>query len=490
MSKIVTGRKNVTLDPDNWDETRALGHQMVNDMMTYLQTIETKPTMFPTKEAIKNICSPLSEEGEGEKKVYEVFKNDILPYTVPITRPRMWAMVAGTGSPFGMLAEMLRAGTNSGVEMLFAEGYVHQQVIDWIKNLLDFPIEAGGVLVSGGTEANFTALAVARNSKAEVDVKSRGVQALKKRMTLYCSDEAHHCMERSVELLGLGNEALKWVPTDDHCRIKLDALKEMIEDDRKAGFHPFCIVGCAGTVNSGAFDDLNALRDLANQEKMWFHVDGAFGAWVKLSKTHRHLADGMESADSLAVDLHKWMDMPYGIGCTLVKDRAAHFKTFVFGHEAEYAKSGLELSEDQLSNPSNLSLQWSRNFTSLKAYMLLRANGSRKYRDLIQQNLDQINYLAGLIKNDPDFELTTPLASNAVCFRYRPKGLGEAEVEKLNKLIYSSICDKSFWIISDTTMKGKYSLRACNVNHRSRLEDFDYLISLVKELGAKHRSDV
>jgi glutamate/tyrosine decarboxylase-like PLP-dependent enzyme len=146
-----------------------------------------------------------------------------------------------------------------------------------------------------------------------------------------------------------------------------------------------------------------------------------------------------ERADSLATDLHKWMDMPYGIGCTLVKDRAAHFKTFVFGHEAEYAKSGLELSEDQLGNPHNLSIQWSRNFTSLKAYMLLRSNGSKKYCELVQQNLDQINYLADLIRKEPDFEITVPVVSNAVCFRYKPKGLVEADVEKLNKLIYGFI---------------------------------------------------
>ena len=156
---------------------------MLDDMMDYLQAIETKPTKFPTKEAIKNICTSLSEEGEGDERVYEIFKNDILPYTVPITRPRMWAMVAGTGSPYGMLSEMLRAATNSGVEMLFSEGYVHQQVINWIKELLGFPMESGGVLVSGGTEANFTALAVARNAKAEIDVKTRGVQDIKKRMT-------------------------------------------------------------------------------------------------------------------------------------------------------------------------------------------------------------------------------------------------------------------------------------------------------------------
>jgi aromatic-L-amino-acid decarboxylase len=164
-------------------------------------------------------------------------------------------------------------------------------------------------------------------------------------------------------------------------------------------------------------------------------VDGAFGAWVRLSDTHRHLVEGMERADSLAVDFHKWMNMPYGIGCTLVRDRLAHFSTFVYGHEAEYLKSAFDLSEDQLTNPHNLALPLSRSFSSLKAYMLLRAYGRKKYNSLIQQNLNQINYLAALIEEDDELELTAPVVSNVVCFRFRPTDLDELKTEKLNRLI-------------------------------------------------------
>ncbi|GAH81349.1 unnamed protein product, partial [marine sediment metagenome] len=253
------------------------------------------------------------------------------------------------------------------------------------------------------------------------DTKAKGVQALSRKMTIYCSDETHHCLERSVEILGLGNEALRWIPTDDDCRIRIDALKRAIEDDKKQNKHPFCIIGCAGTVNSGAFDELNALADLAKKENMWFHVDGAFGAWVKISKTHRHLADGMERADSIAIDLHKWMNMPYGIGCTLVKDRFAHYSTFVYGHEAKYLKSAFDQLKDQIINPHNLALPLSRDFTSLKAYMLLRAYGKNKYSNLVQQNIDQTNYLGELIRKEPNMEITAPVVSNIVCFRYKPK---------------------------------------------------------------------
>ncbi len=285
-------------------------------------------------------------------------------------------------------------------------------------------------------------------------------------MTLYCGDETHRCLERSVELLGLGNEALRKIPTDNDCRIEVDALKLAITKDREQGYYPFCIIGCAGTTNTGAFDDLNALANIAQKEKMWFHIDGAFGAWVKISRTHKHLADGMERADSLAVDFHKWMNMPYGIGCTLVKDRIAHFSTFVYGHEAEYLKSAFDLSEDQLTNPHNLALPLSRNFSSLKAYMLLRAYGKNKYSNLVQQNLDQIKYLAELIEKDPELELTAPVVSNVACFRFKPTNIEEIKIENLNRLIMDEVNKKAFWMISDTTIKGKYMLRACNVNHR------------------------
>jgi glutamate/tyrosine decarboxylase-like PLP-dependent enzyme len=472
-----------TLDPEDWESMRALGHRMVDDMLIYLQNIRSAPSGFPPQKAIEDICVPLTQEGEGEEKVYEVFRQSILPYTFPITRPRFWGVVAGTGSPYGMLAEMLRAGMNGAQEALSSEGYVHKQVISWIKEMLGFPEEAGGVLVSGGSEANFTGLAVARNAKAEVDMKAKGIQGLGRRMTLYCSDETHHCLERSVELLGLGNEALRWIPTDEECRIKLDDLKKAIEDDKKQNNHPFCIIGCAGTVNSGAFDDLNALADLAEKENMWFHVDGAFGAWVKISKTHRHLADGMERADSLAVDLHKWMYMPYSIGCTLVKDRIVHYNTFVYGHEARYIKSAFDQLKERVINPHDLALPLSRNFTSLKAYMLLRAYGKNKYSNLIQQNIDQINYLAELIKKETELEITAPVASNIVCFRYKPKGLTEPEIEKLNKMISNALNQISFWIVSDTTIKGRYMLRACCVNHRSQKQDFEFLVNEVKKIG-------
>ncbi len=475
--------KEITLDPDDWDSMRILGHRMLDDMMSYQQKIRSRQFSFPTKEAIKEICVPLSTEGEGEEKVYEIFLKNVLPYSFGNQNPLFWGLVVGTGSPYGMLVEMLRGGINSPTETFTIEGYVHQQVIEWIKEMMDFPTEASGIIVSGGSEANFTCLAVARNSKAEIDMKAKGLQGLQDRMILYCSDETHHCLERSVELLGLGNEALRWIPTNDDCQIKIDSLQKAIEEDRKMNNKPFCVIGCAGTVNSGAFDDLKALADLCAKENLWFHIDGAFGAWVKISESHSHLVRGLELADSLAIDLHKWMYMPYGIGCALIRNPLQHYSTFVYGHEAKYLKSTFEEIEDKFTDTHNLALTLSRNFNSLKAYMLFRAYGTKKYGQLIQQNINQTNYLADLINKEDELEITAPITSNIICFRFKPKDLNEEDLEKVNKLIYEALCRINFLMVSDTIIKGKYMLRVCNVNHRSQKKDFEFLVKEIKRIG-------
>jgi aromatic-L-amino-acid decarboxylase len=474
--------EEVTLDPENWDEMTALGHRMLDDAMEYLKTIREQPYLPLSEEAKNAIITQLPDKGDGEAEVYDVFKEHIVPYSVKWIRPDFWGFVIGTGSPFGMLTDMVISGTNSSAgagPMTF----INNMTIDWIKELLEYPEEAGGVFVNGGSEANFTGLAVARNAKAEVDMKAEGMQGVQRKMTLYCSEEAHHCLERSVELLGLGNDAMRWIKTDDSGRIVIDDLRDSINEDREKGYHPFCVIGNAGTVNSGAFDDLNCLADLCEKENLWFHVDGAFGAWVKLSEKYKHLADGLERADSLAVDFHKWMNMPFTLACTLVRDREAHFSTFVYGHTAEYARGVLELSDDLLRNPHHLCLALSKPVPWLKAYMLLRAYGRERYSKLVEQNIDQIHYLAELIEKEPNMEITAPVASNIVCFRYIKDGLCEDEVEKLNRSILNELWKINLWMISDTKIKGMYMLRACNVNHRSRYSDFDILVERIKSIG-------
>ncbi len=475
--------KEETLDPENWEQMKKLGSRMLDDLMDYLQNIREEPFHSPTKEAIEKIYAPLTNQGEGEEKVYEIMKNYVIPYSMKFIKPQFWGLVCGAGSPFGVLSEMLRASINYGDEPFIVGGHLIKQSLDWIKELLELPEEYSGAFVSGGSEANFTGLAVARNVKAEVDVKKEGVQLVPKRMTLYCSEEAHACLDRSVELLGLGNDSLRWIKTDDDMKMDTDSLREAIKEDKEAGFHPFCVVGTAGSTNTGAYDDLQELRSIADKENMWLHVDGAFGSWVKLSDTHRHLADGIEYTDSLAVDLHKWMNMPYAIACAFIRDPYSHFSTFVYGHDTEYLDSSMDIAGDVLNNPFNLSLALSRAGYSVKAYMLLRAYGRDKYCKLVQQNIDQINYLGELVRREPNLEITVPIISNVLCFRYFRDAVSDADLDEVNRMIMYELWKINWGMISDTRIKGKYTLRVCNVNHRTTFRDFDILIEEVTNIG-------
>jgi glutamate/tyrosine decarboxylase-like PLP-dependent enzyme len=481
-----------TLDPENWDEFRKLAHNMMDDMITHLKTVGAKTGTIPTEEQRAPIYKPLSRSGVGEEMAYAEFKENILPLTIVQKSSKWWGWVMGGGTPYGMLTNML-TGTLNLIETnsLMIAYDVNRQALNWVKEMLGYPLDSSGLFVTGGSEANFTGLAVARNALAEIDMKEKGMQSVFRKMTLYVSEEGHHSLERSVELLGFGKDALRWVPTDDYYKIRLDVLKKWIDDDRGKGLYPFCVIGNAGTVNTGAFDDLNALADLAEREKMWLHVDGAFGAWVKISKTHRHLADGMERADSLAFDLHKWMSMPYGLGCTLTRHPREHLKTFIYGEEAAYNKMFLDKPIDEmLGSTQNMGLRMSNEFLALKVYMMLRAYGSDKFSRIVQGNIDQINYLADRIRSEPDLELVAPVESNIVCFRYRPAGLDVGQVDEINRRILRAIMGSFIVMFSDTTIKGRYALRVCNVNHRTRREDFDLLVSEVKRLGESLLPDI
>jgi len=281
--------------------------------------------------------------------------------------------------------------------------------------------------------------------------------------------------------LGLGTHAVRKVPVNDRFQIDLQALQAAISADLQAGLHPVCVVGGAGTVNTGAIDDLEALADICRQHGLWFHVDGAFGALAYLSLQFRPMLTGIECADSLAFDLHKWMYMPYDISCILVRNEAEHRLAFTLTpHYLSQAERGLAAMS---YSPSDYGPELSRGFRALKVWMSLKAHGVHKYSRLVQQNVEQARYLASLIDNEPRLERLAPVPLNIVCLRYVVPGLDQDELDRLNRELLIHLQESGVAVPSQTVLSGNFALRAAITNHRSRWEDFDLLVRQVIRIG-------
>lgn len=476
-----------TLDPDNWQSVRKLGHKMLDDMLDYIKTVRERPVWQHAPDRVKTCFRrPLPKKPQAPDEIYEEFIEKVLPYPMGNIHPRFWGWMLGTGTVMGTFAEMLAASmnTNTGGGDNHIANHVEKQVIDWIKEMMRYPSSASGVLTSGCSAANIIGLTVARNVKSGFNIRRRGLQSAAKKMILYASQEVHCSIQKAVELLGLGNEALRLIPVNDFFQIDLQKLESSIAKDRKDGNLPFCVVGAAGTINTGGIDDLTALSNLCNREKLWFHIDGAFGAWTVLAPKSKNKVTGIERADSLALDLHKWISLPYEIGCILVRNEKQHREAFSLMPEyLAHGKGGRGLSGGDLPWFSDYSYQLSRGFRALKAWMCLKEHGSDKYGRLIQQNIDQASYLGELVKSSPELELVVPVTLNVVCFRYVKPGMDDYAIDQVNKQIIVELQEQGAAVLSGTNVKNKYVLRVANCNHRSCREDFNFLVQEVIRNG-------
>jgi aromatic-L-amino-acid decarboxylase len=476
-----------TLDPGDWTSMRVLGHRMLDDMVDYLQTLRERPVWQHAPEAVKahfQGSPPL--DPQAPEAVYEEFLQYVLPHLLGTCHPRFWGWIAGTGTVMGAFAELLATAPNavSGAFSHMSANYVEMQVLDWCKALLGYPASASGQLTGGCSASNLIALAVARNTRAGYDLRRDGLRAAPQEMTLYASAEAHSSIQKAVELLGLGGDALRRVPVNDKLQIDLDALKAMIRRDREDGCHPFCVVGVAGTTNTGAIDPLNELADLCLEEELWFHVDGAFGAWAAIAPRSKHLVAGMERADSLAFDLHKWMYLPYAIGCVLVKREEDHRRAFSLTPTyLSHGEGERGLTAVDVPWLVDYGFDLSRGFLALKAWMTIKEQGVLKYGRLIEQNIDQAHYLADLVEAAPELELALPVSLNVVCFRYVHPALDDAALDALNKQVEIELQEQGIAVPSIVVINGRKYLHAAITNHRTRREDLDILVHGVIRIG-------
>ena len=470
-----------TLDPQDWADVQALSHRIVDDAVAHLRDVRDRPVWQEMPGKVREFfTAPLPRSPSPLAAVYGEVARNVMPYPMGNIHPRFWSWYMGSSNLTGALGDFLAAiqGSNLGGGN-HAAGLMDSQVVDWCKQMRGLPASASGTLVSGGSMANIIGLTVARNVKAGVDVREHGVAAIEKPLRFYGSDQLHSCHRKAMEALGLGNRALRRIPTDAGLRIDIAALRAAIVEDRAAGLKPACVIGTAGTVNTGAIDDLRALAKLAHEEDLWFHVDGCIGALIAIAPQNAHRVAGIEWADSVALDPHKWLHAPFEVGCALVRDAAAHRRTFAVTPEyLESTPRGLASGEWL----HDYGLQTSRGFRALKVWMALKEQGSEKFGRLIDQNIAQGAYLAGLIEAEPQLELAALPTINIVCFRYRPGFAGEA-LKALNTEIMLRLQEQGIAALSDTTVHGQHWLRVAITNHRTRREDLDLLVRETVRLG-------
>jgi glutamate/tyrosine decarboxylase-like PLP-dependent enzyme len=472
-----------TLDPADWPQLRRLAHRALDDSLDYLQQVRSRPVWQPTPaEVAARFSAPLPRAPQGAEAAYQDFKDWVVPWQMGNTHPRFWSWFMGNGTAFGALGDLLASTLNPNMGGGNHVGnLVETQVLDWCKQIVGLPLESGGLLVSGGSMANLIALAVARTAAAPIDLRAEGVAALPRPLRFYASTEVHSCVQKAVELLGHGAKSLCKVGVDDRYRFDLAALAQAVAADRAAGFQPCAVIGSAGTINTGSVDDLAGLAAFCQRERLWFHVDGAIGAVVTLAPRHRELMRGMEQADSVALDLHKWLHIPFEAGCVLVRDRQAQRASFSLTPAyLEHAQRGLASGAEWFSD---YGLQLSRGFRALKVWLSFKEHGLDKYGRLIEQNIAQAQHLAGLVRATGELELMAPVVLNIVCFRYRGRGGTQQQLNALNEELLIRLHESGEAAPSYTTLNGNYCLRAAIANHRTRSEDLGILIDAVLRIG-------
>lgn len=466
-------RKAASLDPEDWRDLRAQGHRMLDDMFDNLATVAERPLwQAPSPEQRARYRAELPFGPGRLEDAHAQFMADVAPYGSGNRHPGFMGWVQGGGTGVGMLAEMLAGGLDAnlgGRDHMPIE--VERQVALWMAELFGFGPEASGLFLTGTSMANLCAVLVARDRALGADVRHTGVRDV--RVVAYASKGVHSCIVRAMDMTGLGWDRLRLVETDADHAISLPALEAAIAADRAQGLKPFLIVGTAGSVDVGAIDDLSGLADIAQREGAAFHVDGALGALGVLAPGVAPRLKGIERADSLALDFHKLAQVPYDAGFLLVRDAAAHKRTFTYSEAAylRHAERGLAGGEWW---PCDFGPDLSRGFRALKVWFALKTYGLDALGAVIGRACDLAAELAARIEASDELELMAPVGLNIVCFGY---------VGADNAAIAADLQEAGRVAPSTTTLKGRTAIRAAIVNHRTGLQDIEALVEGVLASG-------
>jgi aromatic-L-amino-acid decarboxylase len=471
------------LDPSA-DEIRDWGNSVTEFMIKYLGDLRDRRVYRHTssREIRDRLDAALPAKGIDFDSLLKVFCETIIPFSRQNAHPRMFGYVQSPGTAIGAFADLLASTLNANLTIWRsapAPVELERLTIDWIRQILGFPAEAGGLFVSGGSMANLAALATARQTKD----RSSG------RLRMYASSATHFSITKSAALLGIGRENVRQVAVDERFRMRVDDLLAKITADLDAGYIPFCVVGNAGTVDTGAVDPLAEIRELANRFELWMHVDGSYGAFAVLAKSARKLFAGMEQADSIALDPHKWLYLPVDVGCVIYRDPEIARATFA--HEAEYTRMFGE-EADEAFVCWDYGPELSRRFRALKVWMLLRGVGLDRISEAIESNLACARHLESIVRASDDFEMAAPVELSIFCFRHVPMQLSSESpkaVDAFNERLLVALQRDGSSYLSNATLGGRLALRGCVLNYRTTLRDMEILLDDLRRVGKSLAND-
>ena len=485
-------KTNVATTRDGWtaDELRRAGQRVADLITNYLTGIAEGDVFKPVARELADhfLSQPMPATGQTLDAILDEFARDIAPYPFGNGHPRFYGWVNSPPTPVGIWGDALAATMNPSVAGgNHAAVYVERQVTGWLKQLVGFPETGMGLLVSGGSVAALTALAVARHAalqKRGWNVRMQGLQNLPGELVVYRGAESHACNQKAVELLGLGSSCLRTLATDDALRVLPSDLEQQLQQDTSRGAIPIAVVISAGTVNTGAIDPIGEIADVCNAYGVWLHVDGAYGAPAILSADYATQLAPLARADSIAIDPHKWLYVPVEAGAVLVRD--AQLMRDAFSLVPAYLR--VDENEQGVQGPpwlSEFGIQQTRGFRALKLWMSLKYHGTEGYTRMIDHDIELARHLATRVESSAELEVFQPQSLSIVCFRYAPDAMREhpQQLNELNRAILSDVQLGGQAFLSGTVLKGDFWLRACIVNPLAQPSDIELLVELVQQYG-------
>ncbi len=468
------------------DEIRSLGRAALERVAGYYESLAGRPVLVPTTSAaIREIIGePLPQGGTDFETLLDTVDSVISRFSRHSAHPRFFGYISSPGTPVTAVGSMLAAALNVNVTCWRSAPSgteIEHLTIQWLKEMLGYPAEAAGLFTSGGSMANFAALAAARSAKAPANVVQEGVAAAGKRMCVYVSGEGHFSIRKAAGMLGIGERNVRDVRTNERQQIDLADLERLVEQDLAAGHLPFCVVANAGTTATGAFDPIGDVADFARRRNLWLHVDAAYGGFAVLAPSARHLFSHIAEADSIALDPHKWLYLPVGIGCVLYKDPAA--ARAAFSHDAEYTRM-IGLERDEAFAFWDYGPELSRPFRAFDLWLLIKYAGAARLAEAIESNIACARRLEQLVNASEDFEMLAPVELSIFCFRYAPKNFA-GDLNALNERILLELQRGGSSYLSNAKVRGQFALRGCVLNYRTTERDMEILLEDVRVVASR-----